>query len=145
MRPLPILLAVALAAAAASSAAAGPKPVAEVVFKGSTPEAVAPRLASECTRRRMALIRNTPERVVCRRTVAAKARDAHGVNELWSFVLDRMSRGRTKVRARPSFEVATAQGYAVMSFKEFSPESRDAMRGFMEDVRAGGLSDTYRR
>jgi hypothetical protein len=139
MRNLSALAAAAVAAAvmAASPAAAHSGPAAEVVFKAGSPEAIAPRLASECTRRRMALIRNTPERVVCKR-VAAKASGGHIVSELWSFALDRMSRGRTKVQARPSFEAATANGYAVLSLSEVPPESRLAMRGFMEDVRDRG-------
>jgi hypothetical protein len=139
-----LYLAAPLALAAAlvpMTAAAAARPAAEVVFRGAAPEAVAPLLATECTRRRMALIRNTPEEVVCRRAAPAKAArgSGEGVNELWSFVLDRMSRGRTKVRARASLEAAAQHGYALLSLREVAPESRTAMRGFMETVRDGAL------
>jgi hypothetical protein len=123
------------AAAAVSGAAAEPKPAAELVFREAAPEAVAPRLASECTRRRMALIRNTPERVVCKQRSAAKAGAGQTVNEQWSFELVCLSRGRTKGKAHRSFEVAGAHGYATLSFHEHSREAGAAMRGFMEEVR----------
>ncbi|OYX35314.1 MAG: hypothetical protein B7Y99_04170 [Caulobacterales bacterium 32-69-10] len=142
----PRLLACALAATfIAMPAAAREKPAAQVIFKGLAPEIVAPRLASECTRRRMALIRNTPERVVCRRPLAVKARSPHAANELWSFALDRLSRGRTKVVANASFEAAAPHGYALLSFSDPAPESRIAMRGFMENVRDGGFADVLSR
>jgi hypothetical protein len=130
----------------AAPVAAQPKPVAEIIFKNVAPEAVAPALASECTRRRMALIRNTPERVVCKRPLAtAKARTPHTVSELWSFALDRMSRGRTKVEAHASFEAAAPHGYALLSFSDPTPESSVAMRGFMENVRDGGFPELLGR
>ncbi len=133
------------AAMVALPAAAHQKPAAEVIFKGAAPEAVAPRLASECTRRRMALIRNTPERVVCKRPLAVKARSPHTASELWSFALDRLSRGRTKVQAHASFEAAAPHGYALLSFSDPTPESRVAMRGFMETVRDADFTDVASR
>lgn len=141
------LAAAALAAVAvAMPAAAQPKPAAELIFRGVAPEMVAPRLASECTRRRMALVRNTPEQVVCKRPIAtAKSRTPHTVSELWSFALDRMSRGRTKVEAHASFEAAAPHGYALLSFSDPTPEASVAMRGFMENVRDGGFPDLLGR
>ena len=141
------LLVPALAATlVALPAAPQAKPAAEIIFKDVAPEAVAPRLASECTRRRMALIRNTPERVVCKRPLAAaRTRTPHTASELWSFALDRMSRGRTKVAAHASFEAAAPHGYALLSFSDPIPESSVAMRGFMENVRDGGVPELLGR
>ncbi len=142
----PLVLVCAIAAAlVAAPVEAKPKPAAEVVFKGAPPEAVAPLLASECTRRRMALIRNTPERVVCKRPLAILAKGSDAINELWSFALHPISRGRTKVQAHASLEGAAPQGYAVLSFKDTSPEAKVAMRGFMETVRDGGFWGALRR
>lgn len=140
---IPLLLAAAMTVA--GPAFAEPKAEAQVVFRDAAPEVVAPMLASECTRRRMALIRNTPEEVVCRRSSTKAVRGGHTVNELWSFVLDRMSRDRTKVEARSRFEAAAQSGYALLSFRESVPESRSAMRGFMESVRDGAIPAALNR
>ena len=118
-----------------------PKAAAEVDFQGEPPGVIAQRLASECTRLRMAVIRNTPERVVCKRTSAdATELVAQPVAELWSFFLTDTGQQATKVEARPSVEGVAAGGYAVLSFAESDDPTMMAMRAFLEGVRdSGGL------
>lgn len=116
---------------------AGPKPMAEAVFEDAAPAALAPRLASACTRQRMALIQNTPEQVVCRReSVVTSDSPRKMVAELWTFVLQPTGDGMsTKVEGHSALEGASSKGYARVGLAEQSQEGSAAMLAFLEEVR----------
>jgi len=111
-------------------------PAAEAVFDNAAPASVAPRLASECTRRRMALVRNTPEQVVCKYQTRVESESPRKmIAELWTFVLTPSGQHQTKVEGRSSYESSTSKGYAEIAIAEQTGDSPAAMRAFLEDVR----------
>ncbi|HTK36702.1 MAG TPA: hypothetical protein VL358_15635 [Caulobacteraceae bacterium] len=126
----PISVPVAVVEAGATRAAA------EVLFEDGPPAVIAPRLASECTRRRMALIRNTPEQVVCKsRDPGAVELVGQPVSELWSFVLSAIDGSGTKVAAKRSFESATPTGHAVLSLAASDDQAGPVLYAFLDAVR----------
>jgi hypothetical protein len=129
-----LILGAGLVCLALAGAPAEAKSPPKMVFKNA-PAAVAPRLASECTRRRMALIQNTPEKVVCKyRGRFAELGPDYRATELWTFELKAVRGNRTQVRGATSVEAATEDGYAVISTDKGAGDGRDEMRSFLRDV-----------
>jgi hypothetical protein len=92
----------------------------------------------------MAVLENTPERVVCKHLApGATELVSQPQAELWSFLLTATDGMGTRVEARRSFDGVSAGGYAVLSFAEVDDETLAAMRSFVETVRSrGGLRGT---
>ncbi len=107
---------------------------------------VAPLLASECTQRRMFLIRNTPEKVVCRFGVESSSEDGTSITtaRLWTFSLDSVGGDRTRVSAESSLEGATSGGYAVVSIAGKDRVEQAEISDFLRDALAlNGLRGPY--
>jgi hypothetical protein len=116
----------------------------ELDFREISPSVVAPRLASECTHRRMFLIRNTPEMVVCKFGVRSEDSAQLKTAQLWTFVIHAVGHHRTHVSGQSSLEGATAGGYAVVSMAGHSRHEREAIHAFLHDVMAqNGLRGPY--